>query len=66
MNIDDVLGWIAKKEAEIALTMSECSNEEWKRLKGVSDILGALRLHILIKTNPHNREDIERIKDSYE
>lgn len=62
MTIDDVLEWIAIKNVEMSNEMlNNISNDEnWNRLMGASNILCSLRFHILMKTNPHNREDIAR------
>ncbi len=66
MTSDDVLEWIAKKNVEMAIDMLDCSNEQWKRHKGACDALKELRHYILIKTNPHNREDIKRFNEKNE
>ena len=65
MTIDDVLTWIAKKEIELFRARHDNikNDEKWERYTGALDILGILRLHILEKTNPHNREDIKKFNE---
>lgn len=68
MTIDDVLEWIAKKQARNALRMInltpfEKANDVMGQLIIETDILNELRNYILMKTNPHNREDIKRYNE---
>jgi len=67
MTIDDILNWIAIKNVQTLDKMKiYTSNEIWERSRGAHDVLEELRHYILIKTNPHNREDIKKVQDSYE
>jgi hypothetical protein len=64
MTTDDVLEWIAIKTFEMHthltnMTAFEKANEEREKIAWKLDILEELRLHILAKTNPHNREDLK-------
>lgn len=65
MTIDDVLEWIAQKNAEIFCDMHNNgrNDENWERKKAAFNILEKLRHHILMKTNPHNREDIRKVNE---
>jgi hypothetical protein len=68
MTIDDVMSWISKKSVELWQSMqSNVTNDEsWNKFKGSYDILEELRMHILMKTNPHNREDIKKYNEKME
>lgn len=65
MTADDILTWISfKNETLFALMQTHAADDEkWDRFKGAMDVLQELRLHILMKTNPHNREDIKRVNE---
>jgi hypothetical protein len=62
MTIDDVLNWIAKKSGEYALMIPN-SNDCLQEIIGGIVALESLRFHILMKTNPHNREDIRKYNE---
>lgn len=66
MTTDDVLEWIAIKSAEIAFKISKCEITPFSEKiegHGMLNILQDLRFYILMKTNPHNREDIKRVNE---
>ena len=68
MTIDDVLDWIAKESGDTAMRMIDITkkcdrNSEWDNANGAYEVLQKLRHHILMKTNPHNREDIKRYNE---
>lgn len=66
MTIDDVLDWIAGKNAEIAMELKDNLAPAACTLRNIDvysqkfDLLEELRHLILMRTNPYNREDIKR------
>jgi hypothetical protein len=61
MTIDDVLKYIALRNVEIAISMSKTIEYEIRlRLYGEYTALKNLEHHIIMETNPHNREDIRK------
>jgi hypothetical protein len=56
--------WISKKSVKLFQAMQDnaTSDAKWLELKGAYDLLEELRHYILMETNPHKREDIERHK----
>jgi hypothetical protein len=65
MTIDDVLGWIEKRIAQIALNIGGQYMTWTDSIKAKLQILEELRHHILMKTNPHNREDIKKFNKKF-
>lgn len=65
MTTDEVLEWIAIRSANIAFVFA--TDRAWNPvLNGQLTILEELRHHILMKTNPHNREDIRKVNERNE
>lgn len=62
MTLDDVLYWIASKNVQTFQNMQDTvtDDKQWDRNKGAYDVMKELEHYILIKTNPHNREDITK------
>lgn len=62
MTINDVLQWIAQENIRFWQFMQDnvTDDNKWLKARGAYDVLERLRFHILMKTNPHNREDIKR------
>lgn len=64
MKIDEILGWIATKQVIHLERLHEqdfiIDDEKWNMMKGSYDVLEELMRFILMKTNPHNREDIKK------
>jgi len=64
MTTDDVLDWIAKKTADVALELNNPSQMFLHEARlGALGVMEELKHHILMKTNPHNREDIKRVNE---
>lgn len=64
MSADDILKWIAIKSVDIGeILMKE--KDRSLRIDAIArkEILEELRRYILMKTNPHNREDIRRFNE---
>ena len=63
----NVLDWIAKESVDLCRHISfhwmhdKYGNAE--SMNGALTALEKLRLHILMKTNPHNREDIRKYNE---
>lgn len=68
MTMDDVLTWISVSNVKLWQRMQDnvTDDTKWNKARGAYDILEALRSHILMKTNPHNREDIKRFNEKNE
>jgi hypothetical protein len=61
MTTDDVMVWISNEKVKLWQFMQAnvTDDDKWLKSKGAYDCLDKLRLHILAKTNPHNREDLK-------
>jgi hypothetical protein len=64
MTIDDVMNYIALRNVEIAISISKTIEYEIRlQLYGEYIALKNLEHNILMKTNPHNREDIRKFNE---
>lgn len=64
MTIYDIISFIAKKQVEyFQKQQQEMSDVDYQRLIGASMALNELRFYILMKTNPHKREDIRKANE---
>jgi len=63
MTINEIKIWIAKKTIEIATPCMKEGIGLTPKQQGALEILNELTDHILLTTNPHNREDIKKYNE---